>query len=223
MVTPVEIINGTMNVTVDEVKDSWFAIIASLSALAVAIVTAIGLYKTNKSTQKSNSFLETDLKSRLRPWVFPTYFGPTYVHLNKKGIDHKIWAESDNPEKPTGVRFGIRIKNNGLLPAKNFQFKTLEISEKQITKEQIEKREYNSSIRDIFPTEETDLDAEMSYDKFSELEEKELWVATMMKYEIDEERSQIIGFIGYLSRGSGRKRAIWSEEIRKTPKSRGRR
>lgn len=213
-----------MNITVDEVKDSWFTIIASLSALVVAIVTAIGLYKTNKSTQKSNRFLETDLKSRLRPWVFPTYFGPTYAHLSKKGMDYQMWATSDNPEKPLRVRFGIRIKNNGPLPAKNFQFKTLEVSEKEITKEQIQQRDYDSSIRDIFPTEETDIDAEWNYDKFEKLEDKELWVATMMKYEIDDERFQIVGFIGYLSRGSGRRRATWSEEIPKSSKqSRGRR
>lgn len=227
MVTPVEIINGTMNVTIDQIQDSSFAILASLSSLVLALFAVLGYIKTSRETKKSVTLYDTDLKSRLRPWVFPFDFRPSYANLKKQGMDFKDWALNPDkyPEEPITVRIAVKLKNTGLLPANNFQFKVfLKIGE--IQRNEIEQEAYFSSIRTIFPNEEFDADVDIDYSTFKTSEEGgSLWLAFMCKYDIDENREQITGLIGYLSKGSARRRDTWTQELKKNDerKSRGRR
>lgn len=118
MVTPVEIINGTVHVIVQQTQDSPFTIILALSTLGLAIITGIGLRRTleatrrsnnelitsNSLTMESNTLLETELRNKMRPLLEFTRFQSTY-----------FWSAD---RLTLTCKLYLTLKNAGTVPAR---------------------------------------------------------------------------------------------------------
>jgi hypothetical protein len=180
--------------------------------------TAMGeMSKQREISSQSLMLARRELETRLRPWVFPIKFGPTYVHLPTLGLHWTEYVQnvSKYPQQPLEVRIGITIKNQGSLAAKNFQFKIL-LNTQEISKERIEKENYHSNIRTLFPGEEVDADLDVPYKTWKIAETGKIWIAFMLKYDVDTNAVAEVGLLGYLEKGSARRRLTWDNEYKKT-------
>lgn len=63
MVTPVDIVNQVIHVVVDQIQDSPFTIILSISTLIVALGTIFGLWKT----RESNKLFALEIRAKFNP------------------------------------------------------------------------------------------------------------------------------------------------------------
>jgi hypothetical protein len=218
MVMPVEIVNGTLNVIVEEIKDSVFTIILSLATLGLAIVTGLSLWKTSRHTQeqlkqmdKSNSLLEEQIRNS-RPILSIEDVEPRFVTLSS-GFNvmwEEVTKQKINPEEIQKVLFEAKIRNVGGNPTLFVEGKAI-ISKNPLKQSDLRNMKTETSfpllVNQAYP-----ITFPISGSDFINSNKNPIYTGIELTYKIREEEFARTGKIWQIQFGQGLILDTWFEE-----------
>ncbi len=153
-------------------------------AIGAVLITAIGIFISDRSTRKSNELTKYELKHRMRAWV-----SIKNVRFHAIAVDGKIvyWDDYwNNPskftKKPTRVMLKTEITNVGSMPAEN----VIILSLKETTPIQ---RKGSGSLKSnphpLLPEDELPFIFEYSYDEYDKAGKTPLYMGIKADYQVD--------------------------------------
>ena len=117
-------------------KNSAISIILAMSTLALVVITALGLWRTNKHTVVSNNLIREEMKNRLRPWIKVGLMRASTITLNDNHVtnwDHTRILSSESRKQVKHVTMVVPIENVGNLPTKT-RFHTVLFQKEEFNK-----------------------------------------------------------------------------------------
>ena len=161
----------------------WVAIISGIATIMLVIVVWNQMIVTKK-----------DISSRLRPWIAPVGVKAALLKFpDGRIIEYEDISRNAYPydKKPETVIMKITIKNVGSIPASKIDYRLLK-SEKEITREEIEKVKISKQEGFILPNETSSINYEVPLQKF---EKEQYYLAILIVYKVNDKSISKVGKI----------------------------